>query len=126
MPPVEVSRWRDGELMINNGVTRATRIAKLSSGTTIRVEVIDTLPIRGRCISDHWRPVAMNITTTDELTTAIAELRELFPDWRMGQLIANLATAAGRAEPGDIWDIEDEELLSAARRLIEGNRGRSG
>lgn len=45
MPPVEVSRGSDGELMINNGVTRATRIAKLSPGTTIRVEVIDDLPI---------------------------------------------------------------------------------
>jgi hypothetical protein len=45
MPPLEVSRGTDGELMINDGVTRATRIAKLSPGTTIRVEVIDDLPI---------------------------------------------------------------------------------
>jgi hypothetical protein len=40
MPPVEVSRGADGELVINNGVTRATRIAKLAPGTLIRVEVI--------------------------------------------------------------------------------------
>jgi hypothetical protein len=45
MPPLEVSRAVDGELVINNGVTRATRIAKLSPGTTVRVEVIDDLPI---------------------------------------------------------------------------------
>jgi hypothetical protein len=45
MPPVEVSRGTDGELVINNGVTRATRIAKLSPGTLLRVEVIDDLPI---------------------------------------------------------------------------------
>lgn len=45
MPPLEVSRGTDGELVINNGVTRATRIAKLSPGTTVRVEVIDDLPI---------------------------------------------------------------------------------
>jgi hypothetical protein len=31
--------------MINNGVTRATRIAQLSPGTLVRVEVIDELPI---------------------------------------------------------------------------------
>jgi hypothetical protein len=30
--------------MLYNGVTRATRIAKLSPGTLIRVEVIGTLP----------------------------------------------------------------------------------
>src|SRR6516162_9173022 len=45
MPPLEVSRGTDGELVINNGVTRATRIAKLSPGTLVRVEVIDDLPI---------------------------------------------------------------------------------
>jgi hypothetical protein len=45
MPPLEVSRGTDGELTINNGVTRATRIAKLSPGTSVRVEVIDDLPI---------------------------------------------------------------------------------
>jgi hypothetical protein len=45
MPPLEVSRGNDGELVINNGVTRATRIAKLSPGTLVRVELIDDLPI---------------------------------------------------------------------------------
>jgi len=45
MPFLEVSRGIDGELMINNGVTRATRAAKLAPGTIVRVEVIDNLPI---------------------------------------------------------------------------------
>ena len=44
MPTIEVSRGSDGELMINNGVTRATRIAKLLPGRLVRVEVIDDLP----------------------------------------------------------------------------------
>jgi hypothetical protein len=66
----------------------------------------------------------MKLAITDELIEAIAELRTLFPDWRMGQLIANLLVAAGAAEPEAIWDIEDEQLLAAARRLVERNRGR--
>ena len=45
MRPLEVSRGADGELVINNGVTRATRMAKLLPGVTVRVEVIDDLPI---------------------------------------------------------------------------------
>ena len=45
MPPLEISRGSDGESVINNGVTRATRIAKLLPGATVRVEVIDDLPI---------------------------------------------------------------------------------
>jgi hypothetical protein len=67
----------------------------------------------------------MNQAVADDLMGAIAELRTLFPDWRMGQLVANLATAAGGMDAGAIWDIEDEQLLAAARRLIERNRGRT-
>jgi hypothetical protein len=66
----------------------------------------------------------MNQITADELVGTIAELRTLFPEWRLGQMISNLVTAAGGTEAGAIWDIEDEELLQAARRLIERNRER--
>src|SRR4029078_9916165 len=45
MPSLEGSRGADGELSINNGLKRATRVAKLAPGTTVRVEVIDDLPI---------------------------------------------------------------------------------
>ena len=45
MPPLEVSRGTDGELVINNGVTRATRVAQYLPGTLVTVEVIDDLPI---------------------------------------------------------------------------------
>ncbi|HEV3146086.1 MAG TPA: hypothetical protein VGZ47_19520 [Gemmataceae bacterium] len=45
LPIIEVSRGTDGELVINNGVTRATRVAKLAPGTLVCVEVIDDLPI---------------------------------------------------------------------------------
>jgi hypothetical protein len=41
MPPLLVSRGSDGELSIVDGVTRATRVAKLLPGTTVQVEVID-------------------------------------------------------------------------------------
>ena len=43
MPPVWVYEGSDGALEIINGATRATRIAKLSPGTKIRVEVIGKL-----------------------------------------------------------------------------------
>jgi len=66
----------------------------------------------------------MKVSVTDELLEAISELRLLFPDWRMGQLVANLTTAAGATDASAIWDVEDDQLLVAARRLIERNRGR--
>jgi hypothetical protein len=45
MPPIEVSCGSDGELVINNGVTRATRIARYAPGVRVIVEVIDDLPV---------------------------------------------------------------------------------
>jgi hypothetical protein len=43
MPPLIVYEAADGVLVIYNGVTRATRMAKLSPGTLVRVEVIGRL-----------------------------------------------------------------------------------
>jgi len=45
MPPLEVSRGTDGELVINDGVTRATRVAKFLPGTSVTVEVTGVLPV---------------------------------------------------------------------------------
>jgi hypothetical protein len=44
MPPVLVYRGTDGELMITDGVTRATRAAKLCPGQPVPVEVLGNLP----------------------------------------------------------------------------------
>jgi hypothetical protein len=44
MPPLQVIRGRDGHLRINDGVTRATRAAKLRPGQPVIVEVIQDLP----------------------------------------------------------------------------------
>jgi hypothetical protein len=66
----------------------------------------------------------MSKSTSEELLSELSELRSLFPNWRIGQLIMNVAMAAGAADPATLWDIGDEELLAAARRLIQRNRNR--
>jgi hypothetical protein len=66
----------------------------------------------------------MSFTTSDTLLEAVACLRQLFPEWRFGQLVANLTTAAGCQEPEAIWDVEDDRLLAAAQRLIARNKDR--
>jgi hypothetical protein len=43
MPPLLAYEGSDGVLELVDGVTRATRVAKLLPGTTIRVEVIGKL-----------------------------------------------------------------------------------
>ena len=49
MPPLEVKRGSDGELVIYDGVTRATRAAQHAPGTLVPVEVTGTLaaPVGG-------------------------------------------------------------------------------
>jgi hypothetical protein len=44
MPPLLLVRGKDGQLRINDGVTRATRAAKLQPGTMVPAEVIQNLP----------------------------------------------------------------------------------
>jgi hypothetical protein len=44
MPPLEVVRGKNGHLRIHDGVTRATRAAKLRPGEVIQVEVTDDWP----------------------------------------------------------------------------------
>lgn len=44
IPPLQVVRGRDGHLRINDGVTRATRAAKLQPGKLVPAEVIQALP----------------------------------------------------------------------------------
>jgi hypothetical protein len=44
MPPLRAVRGKDGHLRINDGVTRATRAAKLRPGVPVPAEVIQDLP----------------------------------------------------------------------------------
>jgi hypothetical protein len=43
MPPLLAYEGSDGVLQLIDGVTRATRVAKLLPGTTVRVEVVGKL-----------------------------------------------------------------------------------
>lgn len=50
-----------------------------------------------------------------DLLAAIAELCHQYPDWRLGQLVANVA---GWAD-AEIWDVEDEQILAAAESHLQ-------
>ena len=57
----------------------------------------------------------MNHAVRDELLRVLSGFGEHAPDLRFGQLIANLAFLARTTGGVDVWDVEDEELLEAAR-----------
>jgi len=46
MPAPWAYRCSDGELVLYNGVTRATRIAKLAPGTMMEIHIVGRLPGR--------------------------------------------------------------------------------
>ncbi len=57
----------------------------------------------------------MNKRDRTELLDTLAELQRSYPDWRLGQLISNVAGWADQ----NIWDIEDEQLLAAAEEHLQ-------
>jgi hypothetical protein len=66
----------------------------------------------------------MTNETRRELLHILGELSEQCPEVRLGQLLANLRTLAKGPTVEAIWDVEDEELLEAARRQLEVFRAR--
>jgi hypothetical protein len=53
----------------------------------------------------------MNTQQRADLLAAVTALCQRYPDWRFGQLVANVAGWADQ----EIWDVEDDQLLEAAR-----------
>ena len=47
MPPLFAYEATDGELILSDGVTRATRVAKLLPGTLVPVEIVGQMNIPG-------------------------------------------------------------------------------
>ena len=56
--------------------------------------------------------------TRRELLKLIEELSAACPEYRLGQMIANLAMLARGDAEGAIWEMEDAELLAAARKHL--------
>lgn len=60
----------------------------------------------------------MTSSVRQELLSVLTELSAVCPEMRFGQLIANLSTLARGLSAEGMWDVEDEELLAAARAQL--------
>ena len=60
-----------------------------------------------------------------DVLRALGELSSEFPEWRLGQMIANLAVVARGATTEAIWDVEDKALLAAIHSQLEKRRSRT-
>ncbi len=61
-----------------------------------------------------------------EVLQVLSELSEVVPEVRLGQLLANLSYLARGLTHEAIGDMEDNELLAAAREHLELWRSRRG
>ena len=68
----------------------------------------------------------MNSAVRRDLLRVLAELSEVCPEVRLGQLVANLSYLARGLSNESIWDMEDEELLEAAQKHLQEWRARRG
>jgi hypothetical protein len=61
----------------------------------------------------------MNPEVRRQLPRVLDDLGEYTPDVRFGQLLAILSYMAKSFTAEAIWDVEDEELLAAAKSHLE-------
>jgi hypothetical protein len=66
----------------------------------------------------------MTNSAREEILHVLAELVELAPDVRLGQLVVNLSYLARGPSNDSIWEVADEELLDAARKQLNEWRSR--
>src|SRR5580704_654555 len=83
MPPLIVYEGTDGVLVLYDGVTRATRIAKLAPGTLVRGRGDWPAPPGLWAGPQDRRPLAMIPPTKREALAVLTELCELSPDVRL-------------------------------------------
>jgi hypothetical protein len=57
----------------------------------------------------------MNLSNRSGLMHVLMELQTHYPNWRFGQLIANVADWANQ----NTWDVEDDQLLAAAEQHLQ-------
>lgn len=64
----------------------------------------------------------MSAEAREDLFQTLRQLHTALPDMRFGRLICNLATIARGPAPESTWDVDDDELLEAAREQFESVR----
>ena len=76
--------------------------------------------VRRRMEGSYWVKERSGIRHAIDL--ALAQLPKIYPEWRYGQMIANVSMWARGPTADAIWEVEDEEFL---RAIEEHLRSRS-
>ncbi len=58
-------------------------------------------------------------TTRQEIFKALAEMSDRYPDWRFGQMVANISFWAKGPTAQAIWDVEDQQFLDTLKKHLQ-------
>lgn len=58
-------------------------------------------------------------TTREEIFKALAEMSDRYPDWRFGQMVANVCFWAKGPTNQAIWDVEDQQFLETLKKHLQ-------
>lgn len=61
----------------------------------------------------------MNTQAAQQVSAVIQELAAVYPQWRIGQIVANVATWARGPQESATWEVTDEEFVRAAREHLQ-------
>jgi len=117
--------WRFGQLIENVCLwtcgPAAEAVATAEDAeilTTIR-EHLDRQGTQPHELLDPDREDYQDPALRHAVLQAMAALTQIHPDWRFGQLVANLTTAV--KPKTTLYDIEDRDLLAAAQEQLAGS-----
>jgi hypothetical protein len=66
----------------------------------------------------------MTTAIRKEALQVLEDLGNCYPNMRLGQLVSFVCTLAGEDSPKELYDIEDEELLAAAKEHLQKTSNR--
>jgi hypothetical protein len=58
-------------------------------------------------------------TTRQEIFKALAEMSDRYPEWRFGQMVANISFWTNGPTTQAIWDVEDQQFLETLKKHLE-------
>ncbi len=83
----------------------------------------DAVPVAGADpVPIEEREDLRNQETWNRAFALLTELGNEFPSFRLGQLICALASHAVTTEQGNVYDLEDDELVAAATEWLAWRR----
>jgi hypothetical protein len=68
----------------------------------------------------------MTRSNRERIAKLLEQLSQLHPEWRFGQLVANVSTWAKGPTVESVWDVEDEEFIKAAEEHIRSSTASAG